>query len=204
MPIQPPRTPFEEFLLASTPFITQLMETDTLLTAFGCLEKVSDVGVEVFYTDPSSQNRHCDIYLPTLHGISCFYKPTMLSSQFSTYSYNEEDALYQRMPLVDKLQDLSESDPHSPFQTPIGLIAPTSSWVSIEWHLHYTSHKFGHSTQKSIIVYYMLDFNRIENYLPIVNWEIKEEDDRLQTIYQMYSYPYQNYQLFDLLSHVVV
>ena len=42
-------TPFEHFILCSTPFVTQVLETDTLLTIFKGLESVSDLGMELCY-----------------------------------------------------------------------------------------------------------------------------------------------------------
>lgn len=45
-------TPYEKFLLASTPFVAQVLENDTLLTIFNSLEEISDVGVEVYYLSP--------------------------------------------------------------------------------------------------------------------------------------------------------
>jgi hypothetical protein len=57
-------TPFENFLLASTPFVTQLDLTDTLMF----INLNSDLGIELFYK--SEGENICDIYLPTLKGLS--------------------------------------------------------------------------------------------------------------------------------------
>ena len=190
-------TPFEKFLLASTPFVAQVLENDTLLTIFNSLEEISDVGVEVYYVDPEDSTPMWDIFLPTLKGISWAYKSNLLSDQIQTYTFNEEAALYQRVPFVDKLQELSE-ERSDLFETPIIWISSTS-WIAIEWFLHYSS-KMKHGVQKSITVYYCLDFKRYSSYLPVINWQVNDLNNKLVDMYQICPYPYPVYQPYDVNS----
>lgn len=194
-------TPFESFLLASTPFMTQATENDTLLTLFQSLESVSDLGVEVFYHNTIDSNNTCDIFLPTLKAISCAYKPNLLSENIETFAYNNEGEegtpYYQDLPLVDKLNELRMSENSDLFDTPITLITNTS-WIAIEWHLHYTSSKFKHGAQKSITVYYGLNLLRPNSYLPVLNWNIDDGGDELREVYAITQFPYEAYQPFDV------
>lgn len=147
------RTPFENFLLASTPFVTQLDMNDTLML----MNLNADFGIELFYT--SEGEKICDIYLPTLKGLSCAYHLNSISPNIETFNYTEEEPLYNRAPFEDKLEELNEKEDTKLFQVPLPNIM-SSSWISIEWFLHYSSGKLKHGAQRSIIVYYSLDFTK--------------------------------------------
>ena len=189
-------TPFEKFLLSTTPYVTQLLENDSLLSIFYELENVWDLGVEIYYQNSADNSHLWDIYLPTLKSISWYIWDLSNSNEYKNYFYNEDEPLYQRVPFVDKIQDLSDSDPSSPFLTPIINIANSSSWISIEWNLHYTSNRLKQNHKNSITMYYLLDFKRYNSYLPVINWEVNYDDGILSEIYGIYEFsalPYQNF-----------
>ena len=98
-------TPFETFLLASTPFVTHLLESDTLVSIFSNLENFSDLGIEVNYTDEDG-SKCLDVYLPTLKGIALSYRPDLMNPAFETINYTEEEPFYNRVPFIDKIQEL--------------------------------------------------------------------------------------------------
>lgn len=102
------------------------------------------------------------------------------------------------MPLVEKLNDLNDSDPLSQFSVPIVKIVNSSSWIAIEWNLHYTSNRFKQKSQKSITIYYLLDFKRCNSYLPVINWEVSDDDFSLSEIYEIYEYSANPFQNFDV------
>jgi hypothetical protein len=189
------RTPFENFLLASTPFVTQLDMNDTLML----MNLNADFGIELFYT--SEGEKICDIYLPTLKGLSCAYHLNSISPNIETFNYTEEEPLYNRAPFEDKLEELNEKEDTKLFQVPLPNIM-SSSWISIEWFLHYSSGKLKHGAQRSIIVYYSLDFTKPNWYLPIMNWEINDCSSILPEIYKIPNFHFFNGQTYDLNSYL--
>lgn len=44
-------TPFERFLLSTTPYVMQLLENDTILSIFSEIESICDLGAEIYYTN---------------------------------------------------------------------------------------------------------------------------------------------------------
>ena len=141
-------TPFERFLLSTTPFVMQLLENDTLLSIFSEIESVWDLGAEIYYSNWTDNSPMWDVYLPTLKSINWYSWNISSSGEYTNYQYTEDEPLYQRMPLIEKLNDINDSDPLSPFSVPIINIISSSSWMSIEWNLHYTSNRFKQKSQK--------------------------------------------------------
>jgi len=196
----PWHTAFQTFLLNSTPYIPQtwIKITDTLLTIFKSLEEISDVGVEVYHNNPESKLSSWDVFIPTLKNISWIYKSNLLSTTHDSYCFNEEDELYQRVPFADKLEQLAEKDPKL-FQCSLAWISDTS-WIAIEWFLHYSSNRLGHGMQKSITMYYYLDFKRYNSFLPVIHWEVNDPTDKFWETYQISQHPCSWYQAFEVNS----
>lgn len=192
-------TPFEHFLLASTPYIVQILETDNLFSIFGWLETISDSGVELYYkNNDESQTNYWDVYLPTVKGASLMYKQNFSSMTLDSYNYTEEEPLYNRIPFIDKIQELS-CEENSPFSVPLPQIA-SNSWLAIEWFQHFSNNNWSGGNQSSITVYYSLDFTKANSYLPILNWEISGFGENLTDIYKATAYPYSSYSTFDVNS----
>lgn len=81
---------------------------------------------------------------------------------------------------MDKLNDLTQESDDELFKVPIICIT-TTSWVAIEWFLHYSSKDKG--MQKSITVYYGLNLLRGNSYLPVLNWETSDTTDQMFSTY---------------------
>mmetsp|Transcript_25002 Transcript_25002/g.22177 ORF Transcript_25002/g.22177 Transcript_25002/m.22177 type:complete len:131 (-) Transcript_25002:94-486(-) len=115
------------------------------------------------------------------------------SPVFKTFSWTEEEPLYNRLPFKDKIEELSSNQV---FNLPLPYIN-NSSWISIEWFQQFSSNSHKSGCQSSITVYYYLDFSKSMVFLPILNWEISEFED-LAEVYKTYNFPYNSYQPLDV------
>lgn len=193
-------SPFETFLLCSTPFVTELLQTDTLASVLSNMETFSDLGVEVSYKD-SSGNSCLDVYLPTLKSLWIVYRPDFQRVDFETVEYSESEPFYNRVPFLDKVQELEGSHECSQaLQVQLPLILSTS-WIWIEWFLHYSSNsKWKNTMQKSLVMYYAIDFSKKNSYFPVYKWEVDNLGEKMWAEYQAFGYDYYSSQTYDVNS----
>ena len=172
---RPSKTGFEHFLLASTPFVTQVLEGDSLAGLLLGLEDVADVGIEVKYWSCLKGKDVGDVFLPTLKELHLAYVTDGQENKLDSFKFTEEEPLYQRMPFVDKIEEISQGEGSQALNVSLPCLT-TTSWIAIEWFLHSSNATSKNGSQKSITVYYALDFSKPNAFLPITYWQVNDPD----------------------------